>query len=201
MSDRKYAGQRPPAMDPAWLAAEVRRRVSPGRFAHVEGVVQAAAELARRWGVAEDKAVLAAWLHDVAKELPQDTLLKLAERFGIIFDDEMAHMPHLWHAPVGAELARREFGVGDPDVLAAVRHHPTGRAGMSRLERIVFLADLIEPGRSFPGVDELRRLSMEDLDAALLAAYDGLIRYVLDKGGLLHSDTVAARNEILLRRS
>jgi Predicted HD superfamily hydrolase involved in NAD metabolism len=72
---------------------------------------------------------------------------------------------------------------------------------MSPLERIVFLADLIEPGRSFPGVDELRRLSMEDLDAALLAAYDGLIRYVLDKGGLLHSDTVAARNEILLRRS
>jgi Predicted HD superfamily hydrolase involved in NAD metabolism len=88
-------------MDPAGLAAEVRRRVSPGRFAHVEGVVQAAAELARRWGVAEDKAVLAAWLHDVAKELPQDTLLKLADRFGIIFDDEMAHMPHLWHAPVG----------------------------------------------------------------------------------------------------
>src|SRR5690606_41188669 len=62
MSDRKYAGQRPPAMDPAGLAAEVRRRLSPGRFAHVEGVVQAAAELARRWGVAEDKAVLAAWL-------------------------------------------------------------------------------------------------------------------------------------------
>src|SRR5690606_5450316 len=171
---RKCGGGCRPGASPTWRASCRPRRSWPGA---------------------------AAWLHDVAKELPQDTLLKLAERFGIIFDDEMAHMPHLWHAPVAAELARREFGVSDPDVLAAVRHHPTGRAGMSPLERIVFLADLIEPGRSFPGVDELRRLSTEDLDAALLAAYDGLIRYVLDKGGLLHSDTVAARNEILLRRS
>lgn len=183
------------------IKEEVRRRLSPGRLRHVEGVVEAASALARRWHVPEEKAVLAAWLHDVAKELAPEALLKLADEFDIIFDDEMVHMPHLWHAPVGAELARRQFGVADEDVLAAVRHHPTGRAGMSRLEAVVFLADLIEPGRTFPGVDELRRLSRTDLDAALLAAYDGLIRYVLDQGGLLHSDTVAARNELLLRRS
>ncbi|MFO7266018.1 MAG: bis(5'-nucleosyl)-tetraphosphatase (symmetrical) YqeK [Limnochordales bacterium] len=183
------------------VAEEVRRRLSPARFAHVEGVVQSAAELARRWGVSEDKAVLAAWLHDVAKELPPEALLRLADEFGIIFDDEMKHMPQLWHAPVGAELARRDFGVTDEDVLSAIRYHTTGRAGMSALEAIVFLADLIEPGRTFPGVEELRRLSREDLNAALLAAYDGLIRYVLDQGGLLHSATTAARNDLLLRQS
>jgi len=91
--------------------------------------------------------------------------------------------------------------VTDEDVLSAIRYHTTGRAGMSALEAIVFLADLIEPGRTFPGVEELRRLSREDLNAALLAAYDGLIRYVLDQGGLLHSATTAARNDLLLRQS
>lgn len=187
--------------DVAQIAAEVRRRLSPARFAHVEGVVQSAAELARRWGAPEEKAVLAAWLHDVAKELPPENLLRLADEFGIRFDDEMQHMPHLWHAPVGAEQARREFGVSDEDVLDAIRFHPTGRPGMSRLEAVVFLADLIEPGRTFPGVDELRRLSRHDLNAALVAAYDGLIRYVLERGGLLHSATTAARNDLLLRRS
>lgn len=188
------------AVDVGRIVEEVKRRLSPARFAHVEGVVETAAKLARHWGASEEKAVVASWLHDVAKELPDATLLKLAGDFGIIFDDEMAHMPHLWHAPVGAELARREFGIDDPDVLTAIRHHPTGRARMSPLERIVWLADLIEPGRSFPGVDELRRLSMEDLDDALLAAYDNQIRYVLAQGGLLHSDSTAARNEIILRR-
>lgn len=183
------------------IADEVRRRLSPARFKHVEGVVQTAAELARRWGVSEHNAILASWLHDVAKELSQDALLKLADEFDIIFGEEMVYMPHLWHAPVGAEIARREFHVDDEDVLAAIRHHPTGRAGMSQLEAVVFLADLIEPGRSYPGVEELRRLSAVDLSEALLAAYDGQIRYILDQGGLLHSDTTAARNDILLRRS
>lgn len=171
------------------------------RQAGMQGVVRAAQMLARRWDVPEEKAVIAAWLHDVAKELSPSSLLKLAREFGILFDEEMAQMPHLWHAPVGAEVARRTFGVDDEDVLAAIRYHPTGRAGMSPLERIVFLADIIEPGRTFDGVGELRRLSMENLDRALLAAYDGLIRHVLARGGLLHSDTAAARNDILLRRS
>lgn len=183
------------------IAEEVRRRLSPARFAHVQGVVDAAATLARRWSGSERAAVVAAWLHDVAKELSPPTLLKLANGFGILFDEEMAQMPQLWHAPVGAELARRTFGISDDEILAAIRHHPTGRAGMSPLERIVFLADLIEPGRDFDGVDQLRRLSQENLDSALLAAYDGLICYVLARGGLLHSDTTAARNDILLGRS
>lgn len=188
-------------IDVAEIAAEVERRLSPARFAHVQGVVDTAQQLARRWDVPEQPTIIAAWLHDVAKELPESSLLKLAGDFGIIFDEEMAQMPHLWHAPVGAEIARRTFQVYDDDVLQAIRYHPTGRAGMSGVERVVFLADVIEPGRRFESVEEMRRLSLHDLDAALLAAYDGLIRYVLARGGLLHSDTTAARNDILLRRS
>lgn len=182
------------------IAAAVKQRLSPARFAHVQGVVDTAQQLARYWRVPERPTIIASWLHDVAKELPQAALLKLATDFGILFDEEMAQMPHLWHAPVGAEIARRTFRIDDEDVLTAIRYHPTGRAGMSGVERIVFLADLIEPGRRFDGVDELRRLSRQDLDDALLAAYDSQIRYVLAQGGLLHSNTTAARNDILLRR-
>ena len=187
--------------DETALAAAVRQRLSPERFAHVQGVVAAAEELARRWDADRKRARVAAWLHDVAKDEPPEALLKRARDFGIVFDEIMARAPALWHSVVGAEIARREFGVMDEDVLAAIRFHTTGRAGMSLLEQIVFLADLIEPGRSFPGVDDLRRKSREDLPAAMIAALDSVICHVIRQGGLLHPDAVAARNDILLRRS
>src|SRR5690606_35419006 len=182
------------------LEAEARRRLRPARFEHVRGVVAAADELARRWGVDVRRARVAAWLHDVAKDEAEDALLKRAREFDIVFDEITAREPTLWHSIVGAEIARREFGVHDEEVLAAVRYHTTGRPGMSRLEQIVFLADLVEPGRSFPGVDELRRKSRADLADAMVAAFDGVLCHVIPQGGLLHPDAVAARNDILLRR-
>ncbi|HLT57149.1 MAG TPA: bis(5'-nucleosyl)-tetraphosphatase (symmetrical) YqeK [Limnochordales bacterium] len=185
----------------AVLEAEVRRRLRPDRFAHVQGVVATADALARRWGVDVRRARIAAWLHDVAKDEPPETLLKRAREFDIVFDEITAREPALWHSVIGAEIARREFGIRDKEVLAAIRYHTTGRPGMSGLEQIVFLADLIEPGRRFDGVEELRRQSREDLTEAVLAAFNGVICHVIRQGGLLHPDAVAARNDILLRRS
>ncbi|MFO7311185.1 MAG: bis(5'-nucleosyl)-tetraphosphatase (symmetrical) YqeK [Bacillota bacterium] len=183
------------------LEAAVRRRLSPGRFAHTVGVVETAEELARRFGIDVRKARVAAWLHDVAKDEPRESLLKRAEEFGIVFDEITARQAELWHSVIGAEIARREFGIDDEEVLAAIRYHTTGRAGMSGLEQVIFLADIIEPGREFPGVEELRRRSREDLEGAVLAALESTICYVIRQGGLLHPDAVAARNHILLRRS
>ncbi len=187
--------------DEAFLESEMRRRLGAARFAHVRGVVAAADELARRWGVDVQRARVAAWLHDVAKDEPPESLLKRASEFDIVFDEITAREPVLWHAVVGAEIARREFGIDDEDVIAAVRYHTTGRAGMSALEQVVFLADMIEPGRSFPGVEELRVRSREDLRATVIAALESTICYVIRQGGLLHPDAVAARNDFLLRRS
>ncbi|MBO8141866.1 MAG: bis(5'-nucleosyl)-tetraphosphatase (symmetrical) YqeK [Firmicutes bacterium] len=200
------SGGRGPASDPGLpdertLEDEARRRLTPARFEHVRGVVEAADELARRFGADPMRARVAAWLHDLAKDEPPELLLRRLREFAIVLDEVTARERALWHAPVGAEIARRELGVQDEDVLAAVRYHTTGRSGMSRLEEIVFLADIVERGRQFPGVEELRRVSRQDLDAALLLALDGTIRRVLDQGGLLHPDSVAARNDILLRRS
>ncbi|OUM97770.1 MAG: hypothetical protein BAA04_11190 [Firmicutes bacterium ZCTH02-B6] len=183
------------------LAAAVRRRLTSQRFAHTVGVVETADQLARRFGLDVQRARVAAWLHDVAKDEPPESLLKRAKEFDIVFDEITARVTELWHALVGSEIARREFGIDDEDVLAAIRHHTTGRAGMSGLEQVIFLADVIEPGRAFPGVDELRRRSREDLEGAVLAALESTICYVIRQGGLLHPDAVAARNHILLRRS
>lgn len=183
------------------VVTHVRDALSPGRFAHVEGVVDTAAKLAERLGADGDKVMLAAWLHDVAREWEPEESLKRARRFGIIFSEVEGRQPVFWHAPLGAAVAREQFGIEDEDVLAAIRWHTTGRAGMSLVEKIVYLADVIEPGRTFPGVERLRELARTDFEGALLASLDGTLTRVVARGALLHPDSVAARNELLMHRS
>lgn len=183
------------------IEEEVRRRLSPERFRHVLGVVQTSLELADRFGIDREKARLAALLHDVAKEYPRNRLLKEALDFGIVLSEIELHATALIHAPVGAEVARREFGVDDPEVLAAIRYHTTGRAGMSPLEKLLFLADYIEPGRAFPGVDKVREAAQKGLDEAVLLALDQSLMYLITRGRLIHPDALAARNDVLRLRS
>lgn len=179
----------------------VRSVLSPGRFAHVQGVVKTVKGLARQQGADEEKAVLAAWLHDVAKEYTRDEALLMADQFGIIFTEIELLLPALWHAPLGAAVAAERFGITDGDVLAAIRFHTTGRAGMSPLEQVVFLADIIEPGRTFPGVGRLRAMSGTNFHGALLAALEGTLRRIVEEGELMHPDTVGAWNDLVLHRS
>ena len=179
---------------------EIRARLDERRFAHTLGVVEAAVQLARRFGVDENKARAAALLHDVARGYDRERLLKEADEFGIVLSDFERTAWALIHAPLGAEIARRDFGVDDPDILAAIRYHTTGRPGMSALERIVFVADYIEPGRSHPGVGPVREAAQSDLDRAVLLALDQTIKYLLEMGQAIAPDAVAARNELLMRR-
>lgn len=195
------ADARPARFEATAIEGEVQRRLSPERFRHVLGVVGTSLELAGRYGVDPEKARIAALLHDVAKEYSRERLLKAALDFGIVLSELELRATALIHAPVGAEMARREFGVDDPDILAAIRYHTTGRAGMSPLEKVVFLADYIEPGRSFPGVDEVRNAALASLDEAVLLALDQSLVYLITRGRLIHPDALAARNELLQARS
>ncbi len=102
------------------------------------------------------------------------------------------------HAPVGAHLAKERFQIEDEEVLSAVAHHTMGRENMTLLEKIVFLADLIEPSRAYEDVEEIRKIAFADFHKALLMAYDGIISFVLRKGDPLHPTTVAARNYLIL---
>lgn len=178
----------------------LRRRLGEERLRHTWGVVETAVAMARRWGADPEKARLAALLHDYAKGLPPGQLLELGRRFGVIADPAEEAFPDLLHAPVGAELVREEGLAGDPEVLAAIRWHTTGTPGMGTLDKILWVADMIEPGRNFPGVEEIRRLAGRDLDEALLAGLDHTIAHVIRTGRLLHLGSVRTRNWLLEER-
>ena len=123
-------------------------------------------QLARRWGEDPESAAVAGILHDMTKNLSYDEQLILCEKYGIILDTAEKNSPKLLHAITGAAAARDLFGVSD-NIYQAIRWHTTGKPDMTTLEKIIYLADYIEPTRDFEGLEELRALAYEDLDRAL----------------------------------
>ena len=144
------------------LASVLKRK----RYEHIMGVVRTTAALCERFGEDPQRARLAALLHDCAK-LGAEEMPALAVELGYVPDAFETESPGLMHGQLGALLAERDYGIMDPEILNAIRYHTTGRRGMSRLEKIIAMADMTEPGRGFPGVEELRILSTQDLDAAM----------------------------------
>lgn len=179
------------------LEAALAARLNGERLQHTYGVVKTALDLARRYGADPDRARAAALMHDYAKAMPVADQMAVAQRRGLIFDPLMAGSGALLHAHVGAALLEEEGLVTDPAVLDAVRWHTTGRPGMGVLEKILWIADLVEPGRSFPGVDRIRELTWQDLDLGLMAGLDHTIGYVLATGRPLLTITVETRNWLL----
>ncbi|WP_335869291.1 bis(5'-nucleosyl)-tetraphosphatase (symmetrical) YqeK [Bacillus sp. 2205SS5-2] len=178
--------------------AVVRRELTEKRYKHTLGVLETAVDLAKAFGEDEKQAELAAIFHDYAKFRPKEEMkaILLEQNFDdrlIQFNDE------LWHAPVGAFLVQQQVGVADEKVLAAIRFHTSGRANMSLLEKIIYVADYIEPGRNFPGVEEARRLAKVDIDQALLFAMKNTITFLISKGVQVFPETFEAYNDLVKR--
>ena len=186
-------------MDYAQIVEELSKRLSPKRWQHSIGVSQTAEELAELFGCDLVKAKIAGLLHDLAREVPIDELLPRAQAFGIVVNDVEKAEPVLLHAPIAAKVAQMEFQIDDEEILQSILLHTTGGPQMSVLDKIIYLADMIEPSRHFLGLEELRGLAHHDLDKAMMSALNHSIYYILDRGGLLHSGTIAARNELLLK--
>ncbi|WP_278287300.1 bis(5'-nucleosyl)-tetraphosphatase (symmetrical) YqeK [Caloranaerobacter ferrireducens] len=167
------------------------------RFIHSIGVMETAEKLADVYGCDKNKARLAGLIHDCGKLKNDRELLKMAFEFGIILDDVKDVNIALLHAPLGAEIAKNEFGIKDLEILNAIRYHTTGKENMSLLEKIIYIADYIEPNRDFPSVEVLRELAFLDLDKAVLMAMDNTIKYVVDNGWILDIETIKARNFLL----
>lgn len=176
------------------IKQRLKPMLSPHRYVHSLGVAEAAATLAKCHGANVEKARIAGLVHDCGKSPSKNILLKRVLEFGIVMDEIEQVETHLLHGPVSAKLAQREFGINDEDMLSAIRYHTTGRVWMSLLEKIVYLADYVEPGRCFPGVDGLRRIAYRDLDAALLRAMELTLIHIIERGLMIHPRTVAARN-------
>lgn len=181
------------------IRQELKQRLKPSRYQHSLGVAKAAVRLAERFGVDRNKAELAGLLHDCAREFPQENLIDEAYRRGIAVSPIEQAIPFMLHAPVGASRARELYGVADREVLEAISRHTVGGKGMSDLDKIIYFADMIEENRDYPGVEELRQLAeTETLDRMLLAGFDQTLAFVLTKRGLMHPDTVTARNEVIM---
>jgi predicted HD superfamily hydrolase involved in NAD metabolism len=180
------------------LLEAVRGQMPEKRWKHTLGVMETSVILAKRFGADPEKADLAAILHDVAKYWPIDRMAETI-RSGGLPAALLAQDKELWHAPVGAYVAAQEYGVKDEDVLNAIRYHTSGREGMSKLEMVVCLADYMEPGRSFPGVDKIRELAEHSLERALVAGFDSTVAHLLDKGKRIEPLTILARNDLIMR--
>ena len=160
----------------------------PKRVAHVLGCRDTAARLAKIWGVDPEIAARAGLLHDITKALDGPLQLTLCDEYGTILDDFSSKYPKTLHALTGSLVAERIFGES-PEVVSAIRSHTTGKANMTTLEKIIYIADYMEPNRDFPGVEKLRHLAETDLDAALKCGLEQTLEHLANQGSRVSPET------------
>lgn len=174
----------------------VKEQLTEHRYQHTIGVMETAVALAKHYGADEKKAELAAIFHDYAKFRPKAEMkaIIIAEGYP---EDLLQYNAELWHAPVGAFLVQKEAGITDQEILDAIRYHTSGRPGMSLLEKIIYLADYIEPGRNFPGVDEVRAIAKDNLEEALIKAVQNTILFLMKKNQPVYPESFQTYNDLV----
>lgn len=178
------------------LIEAVSAQMPDKRWKHTLGVMESSIQLAEQYGADPVRAETAAILHDVAKYWPVERMREIIEQNDLNLD-LLRYDKQMWHAEVGAFVAEKDYGITDPDILNAIRFHTSGREDMSLLEKIVCLADYIEPGRDFPGVDNIRKLAKVSLEEGLVAGFDSTISLLLEKRRGIFPLTVLARNDLV----
>ena len=199
LRERLYNMNRPlTGLTPDQLRPVALSYLKPKRMPHVLGTEQEAVRLTRRYGGDETQARIAALLHDCTKKLEMPEQLALCKRYDIALDELEKKALKLLHSKTGAAIARDVFGVEDA-VYDAIWYHTTGKPDMTLLEKIIYLADYIEPSRDFPGVEELRQAVYEDLDHGLLMGLSMTIQEMEEMGNPVHHLTRDARDFLLIR--
>ncbi|HFD3574742.1 TPA: bis(5'-nucleosyl)-tetraphosphatase (symmetrical) YqeK [Enterococcus faecium] len=175
------------------LMQKIQMRMSEQRFKHVLGVEETAVALAKKYGASPEKASIAALTHDYAKERPDEEFKMVIVRDG--FDPELLNYNNaIWHGLVGASFVERELGITDAEILHAIRVHTTGAAKMSLLDKIIYVADYIEPGRDFPGVQDARAIAWVDLDEAVAFETKHTLAHLLAQEQQIYPKTIETYN-------
>lgn len=157
----------------------LRKSLDYARYEHTVSVAYVASALAMRYSANVQKAILAGLLHDCAKCISDEKKLDICEKFNITVNEYEEKNPYLLHAKLGSFIAMKKYGVRDKDIVNAILNHTTGRPDMSMLEKIVYVADYIEPHRKkAPDLDEIRKLAFEDIDLALLKILHNTLSYL-----------------------
>ncbi len=188
----------------ASIYRRLKRDLTAKRYKHTLGVTEEAVKLAEFYASDKDRAFLAALLHDIAKDIPNPKKLSMCKEYNIPLDDILTAQPELTHSFISAEIAYYDFGIQDKLTLDAVRFHTTGRANMTLLDKIIFVADAIEPGRdNYEGLEEIRHFAYKDLDLAVLTTIEATISDNKKKKRAIHVLSIEAleflKNTIALK--
>lgn len=171
----------------------LKKYLDAGRFEHTEGVMYTAAALAMRYGEDIEKAQVAGLLHDCAKCMPDAKKVKICQKNGIPMTEAEQKSPFLLHAKVGAYIAQTKYGIEDTEILEAIECHTTGKPAMSQLDKIIFIADYIEPMRTkAPDLADVRKLAFKDIDLALFKILSDTLAYLRNSPKNVDSMTMRA---------
>lgn len=181
------------------MKSKLKNTLSGKRYNHSVNVCKEAVKLARLYGVDEEKAYTAGILHDCAKGYSIDKQIKLCEKYGITLGKNELECPSVIHAPLGAKIAEYEYGVNDNEILNAIKYHTIPSNNMSLLDKIISVADMTEPSRDFPGVEELRDISYTDIDEAFKLSLKQTLLYNIKKESIIHPKTLEVWNNLLIR--
>ncbi len=177
--------------------SEVQKHLTPKRFYHSQCVAAEAARLAERYGADVEKARLAGILHDIMKDTPPEEQLKIMEKFGIMLCKRQSPVPKPWHAAAGAAYLHGVLGVDDPEILSAVECHTWGKADMSLLDKVLFVADYISADRDYPGVEAMREAAERSLEEAIVKGVAWTLNDLSGQGRPIDPDSICAYNDAL----
>jgi len=184
-------------IDKEQLKEKLKSMVDEKRYLHSLGVAEVAKGLACKYGEEPDKAEIAGLLHDYTKDWSKEKLAEYIKNYNQLSNDLLLYGDKLWHGPVASIVVKEEFNIIDEDMINSIRYHTSAREQMSLLEKIICLADYIEPTRKYDGVDYLRLLANEDINKALLVALDGTIIHLIKSGDRIYPLTLKARNFLI----
>ena len=176
----------------------LKNNLQEERYNHVLGVAETAKKLAGLNNVDEDIAELAGFAHDVAKNMQIDEMKKIMDENNIILSEVEEINKSLWHSIIAPIVAKEKLGIEDEEILSSLRWHATGKEDMTTLEKIIYIADMIEATRDFDGLEELRNITFNNLDDGVLAGLTHTMKFLLSKNSLMDENTVKARNYLLI---
>lgn len=178
------------------LRSRLAQALSPTSFEHSERTAATAVKLAKTHSGEEEKALIAGLVHDVGRDLTDEELLKRAKEYGIEISAIEAEKPYLVHAAVSAAMAAEDYEIVDESILSAVENHTFGQTNMSKLDKIVFLADMIEPKRDFNGIETIRDLVDKNLDKAFAVAFQMQLVRLINQGKVIHPKAISVWNSL-----
>ena len=185
-------------MNKAEYLSLIKERMGERRYIHSVNVAESAVQLARHYNADEEKAEIAGILKDCCKEISRDEMLQIMSNGGIILDAVEKGTSKLWHAIAGSVYVRDFLNIKDDDIINAIRYHTTGRAGMSLLEKIIFIADFISDERDYDGIEIMRKKAFTCLEDAMLFGLQFTITDLTTRKLTIHSNALACYNDIII---